>query len=147
MFIWFILNTFHWNWTKIKKVEILVQALKILFRVKHCLEKVSFYLGLGLLLYNFKSNQLSPPNPQWRSGIGDGLLSPPSGIQYLHTLFCFFSSLKVEEAYTFKNICWAEISRDLEILSRCSVKAIKNTTLCKIHMVSKGFRPMGSNAQ
>ena len=24
MFIWFILNTFHWNWTKIKKVEILV---------------------------------------------------------------------------------------------------------------------------
>ena len=108
---------------------------------------VSFYLGLGLLLYSFKSNQLSPPNPPWRSGIGDGLLSPPSGIQYLHTLFCFFSSLKVEETYTFKNISWAEISRDLEISSKCSLEAIKNTTLCKIHMVSKGFRPMGSNAQ
>ena len=45
------------------------------------------------------------------------------------------------------NICWAEISRDLEISSKCSVKAIKNTTLSKIRMVSKGFRPMGSNAQ
>ena len=76
---------------------------------------VSFYLGLGLLLYSFKSSQLSPANPQWRSGIGNDLRSPPSGIRYLHTLFCSFSSLKVEETYTFKNICWAEISRDLEI--------------------------------
>ena len=58
-----------------------------------------------------------------------------------------FFPLKVEETYTFMNICWAEISRDLEISSKCSVKAIKNTSLSKIRMVSKGFRPMGSNAQ
>ena len=36
--------------------------------------------------------------------------------------------------------------RNLEISSKCSVEAIKNTTLCKLHKVSKGFRPMGSNA-
>ena len=35
--------------------------------------------------------------------------------------------------------------RNLEILSKCSVEAIKNTTLSKLHKVSKGFRPMGSN--
>ena len=32
------------------------------------------------------------------------------------------------------NICWAEISRDLKISSKCSVKAIKNTTLCKLQI-------------
>ena len=37
------------------------------------------------------------------------------------------------------------MSRNLEISSKCSVEAIKNTTLCKLHKVSKGFRPMGSN--
>ena len=36
--------------------------------------------------------------------------------------------------------------RNLEISSKCSVEAIKNTTLCKLHKVSKRFGPMGSNA-
>ena len=36
--------------------------------------------------------------------------------------------------------------RNLEISSKCSVEAIKNTTLCKLHKVSKGFRPKGSKA-
>ena len=36
--------------------------------------------------------------------------------------------------------------RNLEITSKCGVEAIKNTTLCKLHKVSKEFRPMGSNA-
>ena len=34
--------------------------------------------------------------------------------------------------------------RNLEILYKCSVEAIKNTTLSKHHKVSKGFGPMGS---
>lgn len=37
------------------------------------------------------------------------------------------------------------MSRNLEISSECSVEATKNTTLCKLHMVPKGFRLMGSN--
>ena len=37
------------------------------------------------------------------------------------------------------------MSRNLEILSKSSEEAIKNTTLCKLHKVPKGFRPMGSN--
>ena len=32
------------------------------------------------------------------------------------------------------------------ISSKCSVEAIKNTTFCKLHKVTKGFRLMGSNA-
>ena len=32
----------------------------LLIRVEHCLETVSFYLGLGLLLNSFKSNQFFP---------------------------------------------------------------------------------------
>ena len=45
------------------------------------------------------------------------------------------------------NICWAEFSRDLEISSKCSMAAIKNTSLCKLHdKGTKGLRPMGSNA-
>ena len=38
------------------------------------------------------------------------------------------------------------MSRNLEISSKYSVEAIKNTTLCKLPKVSKGFSPMGSNA-
>ena len=53
----------------------------------------------------------------------------------IHALISF----KTEVTYTFINICWAEISRDFEISSKCSVEAIKNTTL------SKGFRPMRSD--
>ena len=45
------------------------RALTIVIRVKHWLQTVSFYLGLGLLLYSFKSNQCSPANAQWRNGI------------------------------------------------------------------------------
>ena len=40
---------------------------------EHSLETVRFYLGLGLLLYSFKSNQSTTGNPQRRSGVGDGL--------------------------------------------------------------------------
>ena len=40
---------------------------------EHSLETVRFYLGLGLLLYSFKSNQSRTGNPQRRSGVGDGL--------------------------------------------------------------------------
>ena len=36
--------------------------------------------------------------------------------------------------------------RNLEISSKCNVEAIKNTTLYKLHKVSKWFRSMGSNA-
>ena len=57
-----------------------------------------------------------------------------------------FFSLKIEETYTFVNISCVEMSRNLEISSKCSVEAIKNTTLCKLPKVSKGFSPMGSNA-
>ena len=32
------------------------------------------------------------------------------------------------------------------ISSKCSVEVIKNATFCKLHKVTKGFRPMGSNA-
>ena len=39
------------------------------------------------------------------------------------------------------------MSRNLEISSKCSVEGIENTTLCKLHKVYKGFRPIGSNAQ
>ena len=36
---------------------------------------------------------------------------------------------------------------DLELLFQLSsVEAIKNTTLCKLHKGTKGFRPMQSNA-
>ena len=36
---------------------------------------------------------------------------------------------------------------DLELLFHLSsVEAIKNTTLCKLHKGTKGFRPMQSNA-
>ena len=38
------------------------------------------------------------------------------------------------------------MSRNLDVLSKCSVEAIKNTTLCKLHKVYKEFRTMGSNA-
>ena len=38
------------------------------------------------------------------------------------------------------------MSRNLEISSKCSVEAMKNTMLCKLPKVSNGFSPMGSNA-
>ena len=34
------------------------------------------------------------------------------------------------------NIFWAEMLKKLEISSKCSVEAIKNTTLCKFYKVS-----------
>ena len=41
------------------------------------------------------------------------------------------------------NISWAEMPRNLEISFKCSVEATENTTtLCKLHKVYKGFRPM-----
>ena len=73
-------------------------------------------------------------------------------MQTLHSGFDSYScssechfSLKIEETYPFINISRAEMSRNLEILSKSSEEAIKNTTLCKLHKVPKGFRPMGSN--
>ena len=35
---------------------------------------------------------------------------------------------------------------DLEISSKCSVEVMKNTTLCKLHKGTKGFRLMQSHA-
>ena len=35
---------------------------------------------------------------------------------------------------------------DLEISSKCSVEVMKNTTLCKLHKGTKGFRLMQSYA-
>ena len=68
-----------------------------MIRVKHCIEPVSFYLGLGLLLYSFKSNHCSPANPQWRSGIGDGCRHHAPGSILTLTLTIF--SLKTGETY------------------------------------------------
>ena len=64
------------------------------------------------------------------------------------THYAYFrsSDFKIEETSTFMNISWAEMPRNLEISSKRSVEAIKNTTLCKFHKVSKRFRPKGSNA-
>ena len=43
------------------------------------------------------------------------------------------------------NFSWAEMPRNLEISFKYSVEATENTTtLCKLHMVSKGFRPMNA---
>ena len=57
-----------------------------------------------------------------------------------------FFSIEIDETYSLMNIFWAEMPRNLEIWSKSSVEAIKNTTLCKRHEVPKGFRPMRSNA-
>ena len=73
-----------------------------MIRVKRWLQKVSFYLGLGLLLYSFKSNHAP-----------GSILTPE------------FFSLKIEEAYTFMNISWAEMSRNLEISFKCIVQNSK----------------------
>ena len=159
-----------------------------MIRVKHCLETVSFYLGLGLLLNSFKSNQFfpllclihcivcsvftsfvvlemnkcesmnlsinlnlnscSPASPQWRSGISDGLPSTLSGIRLVHMLFWSFYFLKSwRDLHFHEHLVGRNFTRLREISSKCSVKAIKNTTLSKIRILSKGFRPMGSNAQ
>ena len=66
---------------------------------------VSFYsgLGLGLLLYSFTSNQRSPANPQWRSGVGDGLQTLRSEFDTYSRSSDFFP-LKIEETCTFMNI-------------------------------------------
>ena len=47
--------------------------------------------------------------------------------------------LKIEETYPFMIISEAEISRDLNISSWCSVEAAKNTKLCKLHEVCNGL--------
>ena len=57
----------------------------------------------------------------------DHTLYAPSSIP-THALLNFFS-LKTEKTCTFNR------------------EAIKDSTLCKLHKVPKGFRPMGSNAR
>ena len=57
----------------------------------------------------------------------DHTLYAPGSIP-THALLNFFS-LKTEETCTFNR------------------EAIKDSTLCKLHKVPKGFRPMGSNAR
>ena len=80
----------------------------------------------------------------WKHPTGDGLQTLRSGFDsYTRSSELFY--LKIEESYTFMRISWAEMSRNLEISFKCSVKAIENTTLCKLHKVSKGFKPMESN--
>ena len=48
-------------------------------------------------------------------------------LRFLVTPFWLFLLLKIEETYTFMAISGAEILRDLNISSKCSVEAIKNT--------------------
>ena len=84
--------------------------------VKHLLSKVSLYLWLGLLLYSFKSIQYPSANPRWRSDVGDGLQTPRSRFDSYFGSSDLFP-LKIEETYTFMNISWAEMSRNLEISS------------------------------
>ena len=75
-----------------------------------------------------------------------GVLCNRAQVRFLLSLFGIFT-LKIEKKNpTFMNISWAEMSRNLEISSKCSVEAIKNTTLCKFHKVYKEFGTMGSNA-
>ena len=75
-----------------------------------------------------------------------GVLCNRAQVRFLLSLFGIFT-LKIEKKNpTFMNISWAEMSRNLEISSKCRVEAIKNPMLCKLHKVYKGFRPMGSNA-
>ena len=84
---------------------------------------VSFYLGLRVLLFIFKSNQFSPGNPQWRSEVGDGPQTLRSAI-LTHAFLTLFL-LKIEETYTFLTIRGAESLRDLNISStrpKCSVR-------------------------
>ena len=62
------------------------------------------------------------------------------------TLLVFFP-LKIEDLPFHEHFpAEQKCQKNLEILSKCSVEAIKNTTLCKLNKVSKGFRPMGPNA-
>ena len=87
-----------------------------MIRVKHWLETVSFYLGLGLLLYTL--NQTNPPQVILSgvngNDVGDGLQTVRSRFDsYSTSSDCF--PLKIEETYTFMNICWAEISRDFRL--------------------------------
>ena len=112
-----------------------------MIRVKPWLEAVSLYLRSGLLLYRFKSNHY------WQqSGIGvDYRLYAPSAIP-THVLLNFFPWKLKRLTLSLMNICWAEFSRDLKISFKCGLEAIKNTTLCKLHKGTNGFRPMGSNA-
>ena len=81
------------------------------------------------------------------SGIGDGLHSLRSGFDSYSHSSGFFSvknwrDLPFHEDFPAEQKC----QKNLEILSKCSVEAIQNTTLCKLNKVSKGFRPMGPNA-
>ena len=87
-----------------------------MIRVKHWLETVSFYLGLGLLLYTL--NQTNPRQVILSgvngNDVGDGLQTVRSRFDSYSTASdCF--PLKIEETYTFMNICWAEISRDFRL--------------------------------
>ena len=53
------------------------------------------------------------------------LYAPGSILTYALLEFCFL-----------KNLRSPEILRDLKFLLKCSVEAIKNTMLCKLHKVS-----------
>ena len=73
-----------------------------MIRFEHWLEPVSFYLGLGLLLYSFKSIHCSPANPQWRSGIGDGCRHHAPGSILTLALLIFFLKNWRDSRSTFK---------------------------------------------
>ena len=57
-------------------------------------------------------------NAQWCSGLGSQLLSLHTGFEPFFALEIAteFFFLKNEETFTYMNICWAEISGDLEFL-------------------------------
>ena len=89
-----------------------------MIKVGHCLGMAGFYLGLGLLLFNFKSSLPSAANLYWRSGLDGGL----------RTLCCGFDSYSRYSEYSIK------------------IELTFMSILCKLHKASKGVRPSGSNA-
>ena len=76
--------------------------MKVVFKVGYYLGTASFYLGLGLLLYNFKSSLLSAANPSWRSGINGGMWTLCYGFDSYSRYYGY--SWKIEGTYTFMTI-------------------------------------------
>ena len=109
-----------------------------MIRVKHWLETVSFYLGLGLLLYTL--NQTNPRQVILSgvngNDVGDGLQTVRSRFDSYSTSSDCFSLKNWRDLHFHEHL----LSRNFKGLSsKCSVEAIKNTTLCKVQIVSNGL--------
>ena len=97
------------------------------------------FWGLGLMLYVLKLLRFHPANPQWSSGWCSILDHQGRGFEsYRHSSRIFFLSI------------WRDLHLhehfQLEISSKCDIKAENSSTLCKFHEGRKGLQPMGSNA-